>query len=369
MSKKNCSNLSIESFKSDDQFPLARISTQIQTTSTFYLKTSKPGKLYTGTVSNAFNKTKLGSIPTKKENVIISTKINLPPRNAPSPEYNNSKKYVDIEPRTEPKPKGRGFLSSTDRFDSYNLFQQRYLPGPCEYSNINDRRPKKFFNSANLSQTVSLSKKYTTPGPGEYDYDYKPIFDSITKSSFFVSKTKRGDQANSKMPTDPGKYFNDILSNEFKMIYNKPQTKSPFFIKPIEKKRDLVTDLGVNSGDKKRLGFKLKDKKGKVATLESLSTVAHLSEKPECYSDKKNRKFEQLLTTSESLNERPRPFILKKIEKEPLFALSSPRWKTEEQRQLEFKVPGPAYYYPRTGQTAPLSFNFKFIKEENKVTL
>ena len=45
--------------------------------------------------------------------------------------------------------------------------------------------------------------------------------------------------------------------------------------------------------------------------------------------------------------------ILSKPPKPNLFELYSPRWKKNE---LEFKVPGPAYYHPRIQQKV-LSFN------------
>ena len=380
-----------------------------------FQKTTKKGKLFKGPNWTAYNKENLGSIPRNIEKSLVEdkksiTKIgfstqserffpkNQNMKNNPGPGSYNLCGDMDFTRTSSSfyssKGLGNGFVSTSDRFDDSKLYYCKYAPGPGEYCPESNKTlehevatsilGKSLYNN---KKTQSLKIKRDTPGPGYYNpivntfdnkYKGKMVLDSVFKSK--VNRFKKG--KNSNFP-GPGKYFKDEQYNDIN-DKNRAQSQSYFFRGPLPKKYNEEKKLNQydikTKQEKDDAKFRLIDKKGKVinyyqqnSDYEFLQTIKSGVTNPFAITKKdlfklRNKTFMKdnpnsqkgsasLVVANGGLeSEQGMEYIHKILSKPPkpnLFELYSPRWKKNE---LEFKVPGPAYYHPRIQQKV-LSFN------------
>ena len=165
----------------------------------------------------------------------------------------------------------------------------------------------------------------------------------------------------------PGKYFKD----EYYIDYNdknKPKTMSYFFKNPSKKKVDLLQKYDIKTKQEKEdARFKLIAQKGNkiynsVGNIGiTAKDIYKIRNKGFLYGNTMGKEptlYEQQLIMANGgiSSEQGMEYIHRIIhrpEKPDIFQLYAPRWKKNE---LALKVPGPAYYHPKT-QPKALSFN------------
>ena len=387
-------------------------------TESIFQKTTKKGKLFKGPNWTAYNKENLGSIPRNIEKSLVEDKKSITKigfstqserffpkqtssKNNPGPGSYNISGDLDFTRTSSSfyssKGLGNGFVSSSDRFDNSKLYYCKYSPGPGEYFPESHKNLEHDISKSILGQslysnkkTQSLKVKRETPGPGHYN-PIAETFDCMFKKSnalkqdsIFKSKVKRFGKLKGNTNPGPGKYFKD----EFYVDYNdkaKAQSQSHFFRNPIPKRIDEDTRLEQYDIKTKQMKedvkFKLKDKKGKLINnlqgnmeFDFLQTYkSGTLNNPFAITKKDLFKLRNKTFMKDTMREKKESTgmmiingrveseqgmeyigkILSRQAKPDLFELNSPRWKKNE---LEFKVPGPAYYHPRLPQKM-LSFN------------
>ena len=365
-----------------------------------FRKTTHKGKLFKGPNWTAYNKENLGSIPRTVEKALVEDKKGMTKvgfstqterffpkpdssKQSPGPGSYNISGDMDFT-RTSTsfyssKGFGNGFVSQSQRFNDSDLFYSKYAPGPGEYQpqkkgtiidNVNKMLVAK--SLYNNKKTRSLKVKGYSPGPGHYN-PIKDTFDlkwKINKykgeDAVFQSVVPRFKKKKSMDVPGPGKYFKD----EYYIDYNdknKPKTMSYFFKNPSKKKVDFLQKYDIKTKQQKEdARFKLIAQKGNriynsVGNL-GITTKDLYKIRNKGFLFEKNKKeptlYEQQLIMANGgiSNEHGMEYIHRIIhrQKKPdIFKLYAPRWKENE---LALKVPGPAYYHPKT-QPKALSFN------------
>lgn len=339
-------------------YSVSDVSTHDKNSQTFYLKTARDGKLFKGTINNAFLKTTLGSIPSKNEKIIIR---NIIPKRYkqgfPGPgSYRTEDKFKNIKEH-KIKGYGNGFLSSSTRFEEEKYYKNFFSPGPGEYSPQEERK-KKSFNTTS-GETIKLKQKINFPGPGSYFNDNGNQDDFLnTKmshgSSVFMSSTLRGGSFNnlvSEANPGPGDYFDNFYVN-VKQYGNKEEL-SPFFRNPIEKRISKEKIFNIDNGDYMNYKYKLINKKGEIKTIwgSQVESDKLFSKKRQnrlkknrdinfCIGEPiQNKKYVKKMSKDESLDKKEKNI------KTEAFYLACPRWKMQS-LPPDYKVPGPAYYFP-----------------------
>lgn len=315
---------------------------------TFYLKTSKEGKLFTGTINNAFLKTTLGSIPSKNEKIIIKNilpekiKFNNPGPGAYDP------KGTNIEKVKEHKIKGygHGFLSSSSRFEEDKYYKSYFSPGPGEYDLIKTKQPKK----KTLPEILSLKVPENNPGPGDYfpeisSYSPKQNYYGLKTfgTAVFMSTTTRnkGNENISTTPS-PAEYFNNFYINT---KYNSKYGISPFFRNPMEKRVNTEDMMHLNEGDHKEYKYILTNRKGELKT--NWNTLSSGEKKTLSNKRKKKKDLNILLSLGNIKKDNLKIWRKESPTKYEYFSRASPRWVDKHfSNEARFKVVGPAYYFP-----------------------
>ena len=185
---------------------------------TFNRKIKKKGKLRLGTYWSAYNRENLGTIPRKVENIIINERTDDTKKgflsntgrfsqrtqsvkyNFPGPgSYSNDTSTIDKSGISvySSKGYGSGFISQTDRFDTYKEYRDMYNPGPSDYNIVKNDLGKKVDKSIKhnslfkKSENISLKENFLTPGPGFYDTTQLVSANNTTNNFFFKSTSKR----------------------------------------------------------------------------------------------------------------------------------------------------------------------------------
>ena len=358
-------------------------------TKTFFLKTAKSGHLYNHPIYTAYTKTSLGSIPTKLEKTLIQSSspktysIFSPKIENEQTSFFNPSSFKKDSVSLSKKGYGNGFVSKSERFD--NGFNDRYRPGPCEYSkgklSIQYDVSKSLFTQGlyNNKTNHSILPKKITPGPCDYNPKFYNEIDVDKNSFFFTSDNIRFKNSFGKQNyfPDPGKYFNVDKG----LI--KDKNKESFFFKENIKKKDNITKrLKIDVGDFCKSNFKLVDKKGEISTNWK-NHNGKISGKDYIYvfdkknndeenkifrkfkPDKYNNRFKENEKSDDDTNKYINqndviyaPINPNNIPKENLFKLNSPRWKVPLQFNTEsqYSPPGPAYYHPKLPNNK-VSFN------------
>ena len=160
-------------------------------TKTFFLKTAKSGHLYNHPIYTAYTKTSLGSIPTKLEKTLIQSSspktysIFSPKIENEQTSFFNPSSFKKDSVSLSKKGYGNGFVSKSERFD--NGFNDRYRPGPCEYSkgklSIQYDVSKSLFTQGlyNNKTNHSILPKKITPGPCDYNPKFYNGFNILKK--------------------------------------------------------------------------------------------------------------------------------------------------------------------------------------------
>jgi phosphotransferase system IIB component len=356
----------------------------------YFLKTTKSGHLYNHPIYTAFNKTNLGSIPSKIETTLVKTPIkkkysifNPKPNNESTTIYNPSS-FKKNSVSFSKKGLGNGFISKSQRFD--NLYKEKYKPGPCEYSKdkltIMNNIKKSIFCKGlfNNKENHSILPKNNFPGPCDYNPKFLESDNFKNKNSpFFTSESERfKDFCNFNSNPGPGKYFDKIIEP------GKNNNKESYFFKGNVKKKDNPTKrLKIDVGDFEKSNFKLIDKKGEINTNwrnpnykitgneyeynfqnennenENKENKIFKKFKPEKYKnkikedEKKKNNFNYKIFENLYI-----PINPNSNQKNDLFTLYSPRWKKKPKYNTEskFTPPGPAYYNPKYSKNK-ISFN------------
>lgn len=372
-----------------------------------FQKTTKKGKLFKGPNWTAYNKENLGSIPRQIEKSLVEDKKSMTKigfstqterffskdktnKNNPGPGSYNLSGDMDFTRTSSSfyssKGFGNGFVSSTERFDDTKYYYCKYAPGPGEYRPEENRTLANDVKNSILGKSLytnkkthSLKVKREYPGPGSYN----PIYNTFEQKKYqkmkpdavfksHVARFKSGKNANYP---GPGKYFKDDFSADFND--KRPQSQSYFFRHPQPKKVDQLKKFDIKTTqDKEDARFRLCDKKGRIINSQQpefdfLSTYKSGTINPFAITRKDLYKLRNKTFMKDEPKQSKTSFvvanggvesdqgmeyihkILHKPQKPDLFELNSPRWKKNE---LEFKVPGPAYYHPRVPQKV-LSFN------------
>ena len=363
----------------------------------YFLKTTKSGHLYNHPIHTAFNKTNLGSIPSKIETTLIKSPIKKiysifnPKENYESTTIYNPSSFNKNSVSFSKKGLGNGFISKSQRFD--NLYKEKFKPGPCEYSKdkltIMNNIKKSIFCKGlfNNKENHSILPKKNFPGPCDYNPKFfeSDNFKNEKNSYFFISESERFKNfLNFNLNPGPGKYFDKILE------FGKKNNKENYFFKGnIKKKDNPIKRLKIDVGDYEKSNFKLVDKKGDINTNwkninckisgneyeynfqnknnEKENKVFQKFE-PEKYNNKskENEKFNE---ENENKNKNKNfnyklfeniyiPINPNSNQKNDLFKLYSPRWKKKSKYNTEskFSPPGPAYYNPKLPKNK-ISFN------------
>lgn len=372
-------------------------------------KTTRGGKLYKGPNWSAYGKENLGTIPRNIEKSLVENKnsmskigfstqserfFNSSTSNKTNPGPGTYNVSGDLEfTRTSSsfyssKGFGNGFISNTERFDTKDLFYCKYSPGPCEYdhqkrSTVSYEVNKSIFNRSlyNKKENPSLKIRRNTPGPGYYN-PLKNSFDTITKKNlqkgndpFFKSKVNRFNKENKSSINypGPGQYFKDESLVNYNDKYNS-EGPSYFFRSPIPhyldpkgeeilEKYDIQTKQIPNNYKYNIPRGKLKKSYRNNINFKDVKSFErdNLSQggKKSGHNKKLHYKKEDadlIVYNMDFDSDQGIEYIHNILEKKPkqaLFKLNSARWKVNE---LQFKVPGPAYYHPRVPYKA-LSFN------------
>ncbi len=357
--------------------------TETPKSKTFYLKTTREGHLYNHPIFTAYNKTSLGSIPTKLEKTLMDTKKEKKTNSifSPQQQHNSESTYNPSSFKTKSvslskKGYGNGFISKTERFD--NGFNDRYRPGPCEYPidkiSIKNDVSKSLFSQGlyNTKENHSLLPKKLFPGPWDYNPKYYNDINIDKNSYFFTSDSVRfkGSLGNQNNNPGPGKYFNvdkDIVKDKDRESY--------FFKGKVKRKDNPTKRLKIDIGDYCDSRFKLIDQKGEVnnswrgnkSKILGRDFIYIFDKKKK---DKKNKIFDKFKPEkyNNRMNEYDKdddedninyqyvnnkddiytPINPNNVPKENLFKLNSPRWKSiiAYNADCNFKPPGPAYYHP-----------------------
>ena len=374
-----------------------------------FQKPPKKGKLFKGPNWTAYTKENLGSIPCSIEKSLISDnkaspKIgfstqserffpnqNLSKTRNPGPGSYNIR--TDIENNTtrtssssfySSKGLGNGFISSSNRFNTTNLYYCKYTPGPGSYCPENTTNIEHTITKSMLSQslytnkrTYSLQRKKETPGPGHYSplgnaFDYmNSSKHALQEDSNFKSNVKRFGSIKANVVPGPGNYFKD----EMYVDYNdksKQVVNSYFFMNPVQKRiseDDIMEMHDIKTKQMKEdVTFKLIDKKGKVVcnvdyeltnkrytndnvvglTKKDLFKLRNRTfVKDNAVHNVNRQKGMMMVINGKTDNNKEMQGIVEKNvskgNKKNLFELNSPRWK---RNAIEFRVPGPAYYHP-----------------------
>lgn len=403
-----------------------------------FLRVGKPGKLFLKPNFTAFTKTNLGSIPSKVEKTLIKTEENIPITitlnkqiqkiNLTSEKEETSSKNFSTSYSS--KGYGVGFVSKVPRFD---YGKGAVYPGPGDYSpekndslenNINKSILGKslFSEKSNKSllllnnhkdifytsqEILSLLRKnynqrYYNNSLSENKTDINSEKNSNMKNEnnkgnyFFESKVKKFNggifNISNKNP-GPGKYF---LDTNFKIKHK--ERKSPDFFEPlITKREDPLKTFGINSDNKKKIGFNFigSKKGGKVTNFWNGSpfmgysydfgkTLENIKNNKNLKNLKKNKiiklpdidmsnnlkhlgMLKKNIFIKDCSNNIQNNNIIDKIhlkreftkfKKKELFSLSSPRWDEGHfhDNESHFQIPGPAYYQPKD-QLLKRSFN------------
>ena len=366
----------------------------------FFRKTTYKGKLFKGPNWTAYNKENLGSIPRTVEKALVEDKKGMTKvgfstqterffpkldsaKQCPGPGTYNISGDMDFT-RTSTsfyssKGFGNGFVSQSERFNDSSLYYSKYAPGPGDYQpqkrgSISDDINKMLLAKSLYTnkKTRSLKVKGQSPGPGHYN----PIMDTFDlkwkinkykgEDAVFQSVVPRFKKKKGVDVPGPGKYFKD----EYYIDYNdknKPKTMSYFFKNPSKKKVDLLQKYDIKTKQEKEdAKFKLIAQKGNRI----FNSVGGIGITTKDIYKIRNKGFlygtggkeptlydQQLIMANGGISsEQSMEYIHRIIhrpEKPDIFQLYAPRWKKNE---LALKVPGPAYYHPKT-QPKALSFN------------
>lgn len=259
----------------------------------FKLISNKKGKLYKGPVYNAYNRENLGSIPGKIENVLFKDKIyaNKLGFNSQTSRFenndiliteldSNSNKITSIDkkeksenniknllshntsnsPSYSLKGYGNGFISGSERFlTSYNIYENKYFPGPGEHN----------IKSQTINETISNSQRYSKlykntfhsgkykevdfPGPGDYNIRTdllnnkgqsgnfaSPVKDSI-KKSLLDKKINKNLNHISNSPQNTNTHLNTMIPNTQSSAFLNTNDKSL-----LEKDKSLNSSININ---------------------------------------------------------------------------------------------------------------------------
>ena len=215
-------------------------------TSTTIGKKFRYGKLYTGPISNAFNRKTLGSIPTSIENVLFQNKhgdiirfsFNINESNSKNENYKlNDSLNKKIQNKKDISP----------RFNYSQIDDQKYYPGPGQYqsdyltteNNLNDNNNFRYNNIFSFGrENIPIKKKGNEEnyiiGPGRYNLDYN----TKTEKNVYISQDerfKKYKQDEYKKIIGPGtydinlnigeKYKNNNISSFFQTEISEPKIK------------------------------------------------------------------------------------------------------------------------------------------------
>lgn len=376
-----------------------------------FQKPPKRGKLFKGPNWTAYTKENLGSIPCSIEKSLISDNKGsprvgfstqsdrfFPPQNL-SKTRNPGPGSYNIENNTTRtttsfhscKGLGNGFISTSNRFNTTNLYYGKYTPGPGSYSPENTTNIQHNITKSMLSQslytnkkTYSLQRKKQTPGPGHYTplgntFDYMNSFiHPLQEDSNFKSTVNRFASTNGVSANPgPGKYFKD----EMYVDYNdksKQVVNSYYFMNPVQKRigeDDIMEMYDIKTKQMKEdVTFKLRDKKGKVVCNGEYELLGNNNNryvndnvvgltkkdlfklrnktfiKDNAVNDVRKQKGRMMVINGKVDDDNNKERDCNSVEKstgkgnkKDLFELNRPRWK---KNAMEFKVPGPAYYHP-----------------------
>ena len=168
-------------------------------TSNTIRKKLRYGKLYTGPISNAFNRKSLGSIPSSIENILFQNKNGDILKFSFNVNESNSKnENYKINNLSNQKLHNKKDLSS--RFNYTQIEDQKYYPGPGQYqsdyltteNNLNDNNNFRYNNIFSYGrENIPIKTKGNDDniiiGPGRYNLDYY----NKTEKNIYISQDER----------------------------------------------------------------------------------------------------------------------------------------------------------------------------------
>ena len=215
-------------------------------TSNTIRKKLRYGKLYTGPISNAFNRKSLGSIPSSIENILFQNKNGDILKFSFNVNESNSKNENNkINNLSNQKLHNKKDLSS--RFNYTQIEDQKYYPGPGQYqsdyltteNNLNDNNNFRYNNIFSYGrENIPIKTKGNDDniiiGPGRYNLDYY----NKTEKNIYISQDerfKKYKQDEYKKIIGPGtydinlnigeKYKNNNISSFFQTEVSEPKIK------------------------------------------------------------------------------------------------------------------------------------------------
>ncbi|CAG9318947.1 unnamed protein product [Blepharisma stoltei] len=210
------------------------------------------GKVYKGSIVDAFNRLTQPSIPAKSEQVL--TQVNKKGGFGASADRFMSKsyfgpgpgQYVAAEQELNPSMSKKGFGGLINRAPRFKKFQYNTaVPGPGSYEN--KLRDIKTVSSVFIEgRSKSLVTKYDPPAPGQYN-PKTPEGKRMGMTSTFKSKTKRLEPTNPSDAPPPWQY-----NVEGTMIRSSSAQNTAAFKMPVQARRyqinlydphsDIITD-------------------------------------------------------------------------------------------------------------------------------
>lgn len=170
-----------------------------------------PGKVFKGTIVDAFNRLTQPSIPTKSEQVL--TAVNKKGGFGASADRFMAKSYYGPGPgqykgpplEENPSVSKKGYGGLINRAPRFRKFQYNTLvPGPGSYEAKN--RAVKTVSSVFVEgRSKSLASRSDPPAPGQYDPQF-PEAKTLGMTSTFKSKTKRLEPSASSDAPPPWQY-------------------------------------------------------------------------------------------------------------------------------------------------------------------
>ena len=215
-------------------------------TSNTIRKKLRYGKLYTGPISNAFNRKSLGSIPSSIENILFQNKNGDILKFSFNVNESNSKNENNkINNLSNQKLHNKKDISS--RFNYTQIEDQKYYPGPGQYqsdyltteNNLNDNNNFRYNNIFSYGrENIPIKTKGNDDniiiGPGRYNLDYY----NKTEKNIYISQDerfKKFKQDEYKKKIGPGtydinlnigeKYKNNNISSFFQTEVSEPKIK------------------------------------------------------------------------------------------------------------------------------------------------
>lgn len=307
----------------------------------YVLKSPPKGKIYKGSIKNAYNRVSLGSIPQKYENVIFRDELcsNKLGFNSQVPRFHNalegsqyittmktepSMNYTDRDkrciqnassPSFSSKGYGVGFVSKAERFsDEYDSYKAKFQPGPGEHNqfvntintNISKSNTYKSLHLSSSKESACLLSN-GLPGPGEYDIQksfIKPNFGNkqwtVKKEFERLQKFENKSEADETKDTKLSSIISCELINKDNTLASNSNTKSTS--KPTDSKdgkiemNNIKKELIQRQSIEKKIDeiLDIKEAKSQQLLKKSITEIANMEAKAD---DLKKKKLKKLRLT------------------------------------------------------------------------